>query len=435
MVGNPSSSQALGAPGVGGSSMAKQSGSTGSAGSSTPGGSIATIRAFGIEDTDIKNPELLPRLAQEWTYLLRVRSRWASDSDLRKSIGKRAAKDLARVGVSSKRLQDLAHVDRIEVELYDWDRQDKEACAIHEAACEIPWEYLLSAGTRTEGRYHGTLISRLFSSGFAKVRPHPPNSVLFVESAPGRFDDKYDFKDEEKRIDAAVGASNRPDDDPYRTILRTPQKTELAEKVRSANWEAIHVTGVDTHHAGWIIDDFYPNMKKNNEALFNTIIDKAGRLPDGMILRQAHESELPVLYEELAETLVNPTTPPRIVTLNLYYSGARIARELVRKGAHVALGFLDEIDDDVAELFFQTFYWNWCHGTDQLILSIPDAFLMSWKAMPLDVHGTSIVIWMGRSIFAPGTESIPKPTLKPSPAKRSSPAKKKASSRKKRAAS
>ncbi|MGY4470564.1 hypothetical protein ACVWWK_006273 [Bradyrhizobium sp. LB9.1b] len=227
--------------------MAKQSGSTGSAGSSTPGGSIATIRASGIEDTDIKNPELLPRLAQEWTYLLRVRSRWASDSDLRKSIGKRAAKDLARVGVSSKRLQDLAHVDRIEVELYDWDRQDKEACAIHEAACEIPWEYLLSAGTRTEGRYHGTLISRLFSSGFAKVRPHPPNSVLFVESAPGRFGDKYDFKD--TRNSVSMPRSLHPTD---RTTTHTARFCEHPRKLNSPRKSAVR-TGKRSTSPGSIL--------------------------------------------------------------------------------------------------------------------------------------------------------------------------------------
>ena len=41
------------------------------------------------------------------------------------------------------------------------------------------------------------------------------------------------------------------------------------------------------------------------------------------------------------------------------------------------------------------------------IFSIPDAFLKAWEAMPLDkVHGTSIVIWMGRSVFESGSKSI-----------------------------
>lgn len=373
-------------------------------------GRIATIRVherLGIDATPIINPARLPRLAQEWSYLLRVRSRWAQDSDLRKSVADRAVKDLASVGVSRERLRELAAAEQIEIELHDWDRNDPDACMIHEAACDIPWEYLLSSGTRAEGRYTNTLISRLFDTGFAKVTPHPPKSVLFVESAPGRFKDKYEFDDEEARIGAAVGVADKPNDKDFWKILETPQESELVRAIRHSkrSWEAIHVTGIDTHQAGWCIENFYPEMEKTNEALFKSLLDSVGRLRDGMILREGHESELPVLYDKLADDLVGPV-PPRIVTLNLYYSGARIARELVRKGAHVALGFLDEIDDELGELFFQAFYWNWCHP-DQTILSIPDAFLAAWHAMPAgSLHGTSIVIWMGRSVFAPGSESI-----------------------------
>ena len=79
-----------------------------------------------------------------------------------------------------------------------------------------------------------------------------------------------------------------------------------------------------------------------------------------MILRESNVAELPVPYQELAAALVDPKYPPALVTLNLYYSGARTAREFVRRGAHAALGFLDEIDDELAERFFQAFYWEWC---------------------------------------------------------------------------
>lgn len=391
--------------------MAKQSGGTSSAGGSTPVGRIATIRidkVHGVPETRITNRAPIARLAQEWTYLLRVRSRWVENADLRKSIAERAVKDLASLGVSSDRLRDLAKARRIEIELHDWDRSDPDVCKIHEAACEIPWEYLLSAGTRAEGRYHSTLISRLFNNGLPQITPHPPKSVLFVESAPGRFKSTYEFEDEEKRISIAVGEANRRNREHYWKVLESPEKTELFDETHNPKqvWEAIHVTGLDTHQAGWWIDDFYADMKEQNESLFNSLLDSTQRLRDGVILREGREAELPVLYDELAGLLVGPT-PPRIVTLNLYYSGARIARELVRNKAHVALGFLDEIDDELAELFFQEFYWNWCHPTKEEILSIPQAFVKAWEAMPSDtVHGTSIVIWMGRSVFEPGSESL-----------------------------
>ena len=118
-----------------------------------------------------------------------------------------------------------------------------------------------------------------------------------------------------------------------------------------------------------------------------------------MILREPNVAELPVPYDELANVIINPKHPPSLVTLNLYYSGARIARELVRHGAHAALGFLDEIDDELAERFFQAFYWAWCKP-GRRITTIPNAFIEAWQKMPGDgLHGTAIVIWMGHSVF------------------------------------
>jgi hypothetical protein len=369
-----------------------------------PNKPVVTIRALDgnlVVETPITRPERLERLAQEWMYVLRVRSRWASDPDLRKSIGARALKGLEGVGISRDRLQRLATADRIEVELHDWVRDDTGATQVHEAASEIPWEYLLSAGTRCEGRFHPLLISRLFRNGMSAVVPHPPKSVLFVESAPGRLQEIHQFDSEEERISAAVGDIGKQKK--LMKILATPQLSELWNKIRTtkASWEAIHVTGVDTHQTARFIDNFYKDLENNKPSIFKEIIHASGRLCDGMLLREGGESERPVCYGDLADTLVNPKAPPRVVTLNLYYSGARLARELVKLGAHSALGFLDEINDELAELFFQAFYWQWCRPENDP-LAVPHAFLQAWHKMPSDgLHGTSIVIWMGRSIFDP----------------------------------
>jgi hypothetical protein len=124
-----------------------------------------------------------------------------------------------------------------------------------------------------------------------------------------------------------------------------------------------------------------------------------------MVLREAGESERPVRYDGpdgLANILVSSKKPPYVVTLNLFYSGAHTARELVAKGAYAALGFLDEIDDELCELFFQAFYWAWCRPQkDNTPLTIPEAFQAAWEKMRSSdrLHGTAIVIWMGRSIF------------------------------------
>jgi hypothetical protein len=95
--------------------------------------------------------------------------------------------------------------------------------------------------------------------------------------------------------------------------------------------------------------------------------------------------------------------------LNLYYSGARTARELVRRGVYAAIGFLDEINDEFAEHFFQAFYWAWCHGNE----TISDSFLKAWGAMDGDrLHGTAIVIWLGRSALERADAPAPRAAVK-----------------------
>ena len=69
-------------------------------------------------------------------------------------------------------------------------------------------------------------------------------------------------------------------------------------------------------------------------------------------------------------------------------------------------------DDELAELFFQAFYWAWCRPKeDNSPLTIPEAFCAAWEKMRSSdrLHGTAIVIWMGRSIFdQPHTSRSPK---------------------------
>ncbi|OKO83943.1 hypothetical protein [Bradyrhizobium sp. NAS96.2] len=363
---------------------------------------VVVVRALlngELFEAPVTKLERLARVTQQWNYILRVRARWAQDTDLRGRLGERAVKDLGSLGISEAQLQSLATADRIEVEFVKLDPSGFDDGDAYEAASEMPWEYLISAATRIQGRFRSLLITRLLRNGLDPVAPHPPKSVLFVESAPGRLNDEYSFEDEEERIAAAVGVGSKktPRSPDWKTV-RTPSVSQLKSEVRTGSWEAVHITGVDNHQAGWFIEDFYADLENDNPDRLKAVVDAHGRLQDGMILWEGTESELPVSFYQLAQTLVG-NRPPRIVTLNLYYSGARIGRELVKSGAHVALGFLDEIDDEVAENFFQEFYWSWCHPTGS-ILKISEAFLNAWqKVSGKNLHGTSIVIWMGRSVF------------------------------------
>ena len=366
---------------------------------------VVTVRASqpgGMLEVDIDNEAQFARIAHWWGYILRSRSRWAGNQDRRQSLRERAIEDLERAGLTREFIRRLSAVSHIEVELHAWNAEDTAVDRIHEAAAEVPWEYLLSAATRSEGRHKPLLITRLLQNGSVALIPPPPSKILFVESLPGRLEDCYEFATERARIQAAVGADGTSGGDsksppPVMGIQETPSVSELRRKVRSEHWEAMHVSGVDTHQVTSLVEDFYDELDEKPDA-WGKIAEQDGNILDGMILRETGMPELPVKYDELADVLINPKQAPYVVTLNLYYSGARIARELVRRGAHVAIGFLDEIDDEVAELFFQAFYWEWCHTANADIIT---SFLMAWQTTTAEgsLHGTSIVIWTGRSVF------------------------------------
>src|ERR1043166_2666537 len=60
---------------------------------------FVTIRAQdGVLVARPDHPERLPRLAQQWNYILRGRARWASDPDLRSTIANRASEALKSTG-------------------------------------------------------------------------------------------------------------------------------------------------------------------------------------------------------------------------------------------------------------------------------------------------------------------------------------------------
>jgi CHAT domain len=349
----------------------------------------------------IKDQPDLERIAEEWTYILRSRTRWADDMSIRPLFRDRALDDLDKMGASRADVKLLATTRLVEVELHSWDTTDLAASAVHECAATIPWEYLISCATRGVGRHQSLLVTRLFRNDAPQI-VEAPARVLFIESAPGRLEDTYDFESERERIAAAVGADLKDTQsaDPRPREMKvsaTETIPQLKKRIRSTRWDVLHVTGVDTHQAAWFVEDFYEDLDKQ-PAAWQRAVNAAGNIRDGMILREPNVAELPVNYEDLATILIDSGHPPALVTLNLYYSGARTARELVRRGARAALGFLDEIDDELAERFFQAFYWEWYRpgGAN----STPDAFEKAWRKMKGDrLHGTAIVIWMGRSVF------------------------------------
>ncbi len=384
---------------------------------------VVTIRAFAggvLVERSVPRDAPIVRLAEEWTYTLRSRARWLDDQALRDSIRDRALKGLESLGVTRKDVEQFATADHVEVELHEWDSANAELAGIHEAAAELPWEYLMSAATRALGRHQDLLVTRVIRNNRRTPRTSGPRKVFFVESAPGRLDDEYDFVSERRRIQAAVGADRKQRRARSSTttmeISATEELAAIKKRVREQRWDVLHVTGIDTHQAAWLINELYSKDELQGKPLiWNSIVDARGCVQDGMVLREPNVAELPVTYSDLADALIDPDRPPKLVTLNLYYSGARTAREMVRRGAFAALGFLDEIDDELAERFLQALYWAWSQNDE---LAITNAFAQAWARMDDPrLQGTGIVIWVGQSVVdkykpAPPDKAPPPETAK-----------------------
>jgi hypothetical protein len=288
--------------------MAKRTQSRKSAAAPRADGRLIAIRAQDdgklIEKfVIVTSAPTIVRMAAQWGYILRVRARWAGDPYMRDNFGIRAIDDLEKLGIGRKDLQELASVEHIEVELCAEGLKSADA-AVVDAASEIPWEYLLSAATQSLGRFESLLVTRCLPNN-SMVAPTKPKNVLFVESSPGRIE--YDFDDEEARLRAAVNL--REDAKHGRgdglTFSRTDPITKLRGLLSKNAWEVVHITGVDTHQAAWLVEDFYSALAERTAK----VIDKFDRLR--MILRGDSNSELPVRYDELADFVLESKKPPR----------------------------------------------------------------------------------------------------------------------------
>lgn len=335
----------------------------------------------------------LVKLAAEWMYVMRNRSRWAGDEGLKDAVSKRAVKTLQELGIARPVLQQIVAADSRHVELEFSFRDGPRSKEEVDAASSFPWEFVLSCATREEGRSLPLLITRFVAP--AAVRPAATGGQLYVESAPGRIRALYSFESERSRLHAAMGTRWQR--------ASSPTLDALGSRIAQTRPKVIHVSGVDNHQVAEVIEGFYEDKRVHKIA---------GDIPkDGLIMRGTDLPEIPVPHDDLAPTLAGGQRTgrvPELVTLNLYYSGARLARDCVREGAHSAIGFLDEVDDEIAEFFFQTFYWAW-RRLGPTADTVPKAFGGTWNLLRdrgADLFGTGIVLWLARSAFEGSRQAV-----------------------------
>jgi hypothetical protein len=326
----------------------------------------------------IRSEQELKRAAVQWTHVLRNRRRWNTSEETRKEQGVRSQAQLAALGITKEHLASIAAFEVIEVSIpYTTDAEGWEARI-------FPWEYILSAATRTlRGGKPLTVIRHLERQDRQPPRRHKKiDRVMIVESAPGGLRDMYNFESERNLV--KMGLESTPE------MSVDESRGQLRRRVAAYRPDVIHLSGCD-----------------NNQAFELGIIQNSP-VSDGYLLKGDPEGLDPVEAKDLALLLNTATHKPALVTCNIYYSASRICPFTIAEGAGAAIGFQDECDDALTELFLSNFYESWRHFKWDTLEAFKFAF-NSIKNQPQELIGTGIVLWSDVSLVKPrsqGSEDI-----------------------------
>ncbi len=273
----------------------------------------------------------------------------------------------------------------------------------------LPWEYLITAATSAKRQGQALTIIRHLDCG-RTFDGRTPESLLMVVSAPGKVRETANFGAERDVVGAALGVKGE------RSLNDNPD--EAGAKIRQRSPDIIHLAGIDTHQ-GLNLKIWTPpersTVKKASdllaaavtEAAEKTKASKSGML-DGFLMQGANQQIEAVTAETLGQILNSGESGgkpkrPLLVACNIYHSAARIGPMIVAGGTQAAIGFQDEFDDALAEMFFGNFYHAWRVSNWDLLA----AFLIACqilRAQPRGLSGTGVVLWTANSFLQASVE-------------------------------
>lgn len=324
--------------------------------------------------------------ALRWSYALRNRERWNTQRDALKAQQDEIRRLATELGLKPHHLDRIAKAGIVEVDIPWFSESEGWELRI------FPWEFMLATAT-LEGRWRSdqplTVVRHLRVGRGNHLRS--PASWLQVISAPGKLAIEYDFEGERRLLETCV-----PFKGGYK-VISDPDEMELRQAIASLHPDVVHLSGFDSHQGMAILAP-----------------DRAEHLLDGYLIRSSTESMPTVIEaERLAGILTSaPAAPPLLVACNFYNSGARIAPLCVARGAAAGIGFQDSFDDELAELFYTTFYQAWNLTGDWNLTS---AFQYAWqtvRAQRRPLQGSGVVLWNERSILGEVPEEAAEPEQK-----------------------
>jgi hypothetical protein len=328
----------------------------------------------------------LAEAAMQWTYVVRSRQRWSAATSSTKRQAAAAEDFLSTLGIDSTLLNGIAQAEVVEVST-NWSGNEEDGWP----ARILPWEYVIAGATHTlrDGQPL-TVIRHLNDASKPSPVRKPVSSVLFVASEPGPLQGRYDFKLERELVKSGFRARSWRE-------LSSPTADQLQNAISVFKPDVIHLAGFDTHFARTILlqSEDYEGAAHLEEALAKG--KGADEIGDGYVL--AGPSGLdPVRPERLGKILTANNHRPQLIALNIGNSAARIAPLIVAQGALAAIGFQDNFNDELAELFFSILYARLNDQTAQLT----EAFEAAWQRVrtePSHRQGTGVVLWSITSAF------------------------------------
>jgi hypothetical protein len=327
----------------------------------------------------IESGQEMKSAAVQWTRVLRNRRRWNTSEETRKEQAQRSQTQLAALGITKEHLASIVEFEVIEVSIpYTTEAEGWEARI-------FPWEYMLTAATRTmRGGKSLTVIRHLERQARQPLRRHKKiERVMIVESAPGGLRDLYSFESERNLVKMGLESLT-----PEMSVDES--REQLRRRISVYRPDVIHLSGCD-----------------NNQA-FELGIIQSTPVNDGYLLKGDPEGLDPVEAKDLALLLNSATHKPALVTCNVYYSASRMCPLIIAEGAGATIGFQDECNDALTELFLSNFYESWRHFKWDTLEAFKFAF-NSIKNQPEELAGTGIVLWSDVSLVKPesqGSENI-----------------------------
>jgi len=324
-----------------------------------------TLHVLGGPSYTVKPHEEFQRNAMYWEYVLRNRIRWSQDSTTSQAVTQRALQTLSQIGIDETALTEIAKAGVVEIEI-------PYTSAHEEIGWELrvfPWEFLLFTGTASKRSSPITVIRHVCCTDRPAPAARAPKKLMVVESAPGKFADMYSFSSERKLVESNLGLSKVQ-------CPRNPTIDKLKELVAGGQPDIVHLAGIDSHQG---------------EQLLHSASQTTW---DGYLMADANGNPSYATAEQLAEALRGSKGhAPLLVSCNFWNSASRVTALIAAETSAAAIGFQDEVGDQVAENFFSKFYFNY--------RAMDWDLLRAYRLAIRDMHfgGAIAVLWTSRSLL------------------------------------